>query len=898
MVAADRVVEQLRAHDCSARRDRPGTGCPSPAAGPAPELPPYPRRQPPGPRRARGRLPVGLRAGRAALPRRPLPARRRRRLRRGHVEPAGAHRPHPRAARVHRRCSQSSRSLLTRKDLRGAAETFWLVVAGMLTVDLLGGPVGRARRPGRAGLARHRRAGRRRPAGAGHRRRRVGPRPARRPAVRRRGRSPWSARCRLLEQRLAAPRTPPSARTIAIPLLAGAVRAPARARAAGRRTAVGGLAWLSWLVLLGLGWDRALETAGLGDVVVRPARLAARWSPPCSPPWSCTCPAVPDAARPVAAGLALFAAGAAGQRRRPRSAPRPATCSSARAVLLVLGLVAAFAPAGLGPGRRRARRARRARLGVVARRRPLGRRCRRSTPTASTRRRPRPWPAEDDAAPWMDLRAGRAQLVAATLALPAASRPGGAPRSPTRCVGALAPAVLALGGLVLVLELEPPLWAASWPPRSRPPSPAGAAWWSRDTTVAGRRRQPAPRRTSRSSRCRTASANDLLLALRSSRPRWPGPGHGRRTPRARPAATSPRRSPVPWPRSLGGWALVAWGCVLEADDDGTRRSRWRCTPRLVGVLAAPLTRRTHLAGRLRGRRRRCSAVVAAAYSSRRRASAMALTIVGSAICLVAVDQPRPRRVRLARRRRARARDGARGSSRRCRLPSSTPFPPPRCWSPPGAWRLRTDPEAQQLRGPGQRPDAALLPSLLLALDEPVSLRGALIGAAGVLVLGAGVQQRLAAPFVLGAVTTGLLALRHLEPYADAVPRWISLGAVGLALLARRRHLGGPPPQPGDRRSLPGRPALEAGRHNGGMTTPSSATSTTRSAAARRSAGSSSASTRGSPPTRCSARCTPRRTSPRPRTGSRCSSSSTGAARRRTPTGAATRGCGCGTPRSP
>ena len=141
---------------------------------------------------------------------------------------------------------------------------------------------------------------------------------------------------------------------------------------------------------------------------------------------------------------------------------------------------------------------------------------------------------------------------------------------------------------------------------------------------------------------------------------------------------------------------------------------------------------------------------------------------------------------------------------------------------------------------------ALLPSLLLALDEPVSLRGALIGAAGVLVLAVGVQQRLAAPFVLGAVTTGILAVRHLEPYADAVPRWISLGGVGLALLvvgvtweARRRNLE-------TARPLPGRPALRTGRHNGGMTTPSSATSTTRSAAARRSAASSSASTRASP----------------------------------------------------
>ena len=90
---------------------------------------------------------------------------------------------------------------------------------------------------------------------------------------------------------------------------------------------------------------------------------------------------------------------------------------------------------------------------------------------------------------------------------------------------------------------------------------------------------------------------------------------------------------------------------------------------------------------------------------------------------------------------------------------------------------------------------ALLPSLLLALEEPVSVRGALIGAAAVLVLAAGVQQRLAAPFVLGAVTTGVLALRHLQPVAEAVPRWISLGGVGLVLLvvgvtweARRRNL--------------------------------------------------------------------------------------------------------------
>ena len=58
--------------------------------------------------------------------------------------------------------------------------------------------------------------------------------------------------------------------------------------------------------------------------------------------------------------------------------------------------------------------------------------------------------------------------------------------------------------------------------------------------------------------------------------------------------------------------------------------------------------------------------------------------------------------------------------------------------------------------------------------------------------------------------------------------------------------------------------------------------------------SSRGSTPASPPTRCCGRCTPRRTSGRPPSGSRSSSRSTGAARRRTPTTAVTRACGCGT----
>jgi hypothetical protein len=47
--------------------------------------------------------------------------------------------------------------------------------------------------------------------------------------------------------------------------------------------------------------------------------------------------------------------------------------------------------------------------------------------------------------------------------------------------------------------------------------------------------------------------------------------------------------------------------------------------------------------------------------------------------------------------------------------------------------------------------------------------------------------------VAGGVTTALLAVRHLGPVVEGLPRWISLGSVGLALLLvgmtweRRRH---------------------------------------------------------------------------------------------------------------
>jgi hypothetical protein len=100
----------------------------------------------------------------------------------------------------------------------------------------------------------------------------------------------------------------------------------------------------------------------------------------------------------------------------------------------------------------------------------------------------------------------------------------------------------------------------------------------------------------------------------------------------------------------------------------------------------------------------------------------------------------------------------------------------------GWWRLGRDPRVGSVRALSSGLTLALVPSLLLALDDPVSVRGALVAVGGVASLAVGTVQRWAAPFVAGAVTTGVLALRHLGPVVDALPRWISLGSLGLALL--------------------------------------------------------------------------------------------------------------------
>jgi hypothetical protein len=100
----------------------------------------------------------------------------------------------------------------------------------------------------------------------------------------------------------------------------------------------------------------------------------------------------------------------------------------------------------------------------------------------------------------------------------------------------------------------------------------------------------------------------------------------------------------------------------------------------------------------------------------------------------------------------------------------------------GVRRLRRDPRESTWRCLGPGMGLALTPSLFLALDEPVSWRGLLVGFASVALVALGVQVRLAAPFAIGVVATGLLALRNIWPVAAFIPRWTLLFIVGGVLL--------------------------------------------------------------------------------------------------------------------
>ncbi|WP_415003105.1 SCO7613 C-terminal domain-containing membrane protein [Aeromicrobium sp.] len=77
---------------------------------------------------------------------------------------------------------------------------------------------------------------------------------------------------------------------------------------------------------------------------------------------------------------------------------------------------------------------------------------------------------------------------------------------------------------------------------------------------------------------------------------------------------------------------------------------------------------------------------------------------------------------------------------------------------------------------------AVVPSALLAYAGPVSVRALLVGLVAAVLIGVGLVRRWQAPFVIGGTALAILALVELAPYGWALPRWILLGAAGALLL--------------------------------------------------------------------------------------------------------------------
>jgi hypothetical protein len=95
-------------------------------------------------------------------------------------------------------------------------------------------------------------------------------------------------------------------------------------------------------------------------------------------------------------------------------------------------------------------------------------------------------------------------------------------------------------------------------------------------------------------------------------------------------------------------------------------------------------------------------------------------------------------------------------------------------------RLRAG--ARSWAAEGAAVGVALVPSAVVVVAEPTALRLVLVVLAAAALTVAGTLRHRQAPFVLGAGTLLVVTVGRLSPYAPLLPRWVSLGAVGLLLL--------------------------------------------------------------------------------------------------------------------
>lgn len=101
----------------------------------------------------------------------------------------------------------------------------------------------------------------------------------------------------------------------------------------------------------------------------------------------------------------------------------------------------------------------------------------------------------------------------------------------------------------------------------------------------------------------------------------------------------------------------------------------------------------------------------------------------------------------------------------------------------GVLHLRRHPGSSTLMALTPGLTLALVPSLLWALEEPLSGRAVLLGAGCLALVLAGLRLRWSAPLVHASVVGALLVLREAGPYVgDSVPRWALIGSAGTLLV--------------------------------------------------------------------------------------------------------------------
>ncbi|HWI43685.1 MAG TPA: hypothetical protein VNS81_08690 [Nocardioides sp.] len=100
----------------------------------------------------------------------------------------------------------------------------------------------------------------------------------------------------------------------------------------------------------------------------------------------------------------------------------------------------------------------------------------------------------------------------------------------------------------------------------------------------------------------------------------------------------------------------------------------------------------------------------------------------------------------------------------------------------GLWRLGTDDRSGTSEALLPGLGAGLVPSLAWVLDDPVSLRALLLGAACVALMLLGARLRWSAPLLAGSAVGTVLVLRELAAFPGEIPTWVWIGLAGTLLV--------------------------------------------------------------------------------------------------------------------